>query len=175
MGEAADLSPAQCQFESDRGYMNTVKWRDWSFIPRWYKTKGLVDVLQVVSTPFGGIAINKIKKEDPSFLYHDHPWNFVSFILRGHYSERLWSNWQEFDNSEVKRRGRFSLHRISHKTAHQIYECEPNTYTVMFYGKWQRDGFRFYAGGQKADLSKFIKSLPKGANMFPIRGRDHKS
>src|SRR5687767_8580068 len=41
----------------------------------------------ILQTPFGTLRIHKILRSDDDRHFHDHPWNFVSFILKGRYVE----------------------------------------------------------------------------------------
>ena len=50
--------------------------------------------LYILRTPWFGVMLHKIMDDDPDCL-HDHPWSFVSFILKGGYEEI-----QSYDNKE---------------------------------------------------------------------------
>lgn len=43
--------------------------------------------LYVIQTPWFGIMFHRIYRPDKQRDLHDHPWNFVSFVLRGSYVE----------------------------------------------------------------------------------------
>jgi hypothetical protein len=44
--------------------------------------------LRVVQTPWFGVYLHKFDGPDSRPTLHDHPWNFVSIVLRGGYVER---------------------------------------------------------------------------------------
>ena len=45
----------------------------------------------VLSTPWFSIYIHGIYEEDKEQHLHDHPWDFMSMVLKGSYSEQLLS------------------------------------------------------------------------------------
>lgn len=68
-----------------RLYKSGSKWAFW----RWAESTLLyMRRLMLVHTPLGGCMLNWISRPDPHPDLHDHPVNFVSFILRGWYKER---------------------------------------------------------------------------------------
>ena len=44
---------------------------------------------RLIHTPWFGILLHKIDGPDPDQDPHDHPWNFISIVLRGGYTEQL--------------------------------------------------------------------------------------
>ena len=44
--------------------------------------------LRIVQTPWFGLYLHRFDGPDPRPTLHDHPWPFVSFVLRGGYHER---------------------------------------------------------------------------------------
>jgi len=42
---------------------------------------------RLIETPWFGVLLHRIAKPDDGRSYHDHPWSFVSFVLRGWYRE----------------------------------------------------------------------------------------
>src|SRR5213075_3275158 len=51
---------------------------DGTYLTRW----------RVLQTPWFGIYVHRYQGPDPRATLHDHPWPFLSFILRGGYVER---------------------------------------------------------------------------------------
>lgn len=47
------------------------------YLTRWY----------LVSTPWFGVYLHRFDGPDPDADPHDHPWNFVTMVLRGGYDE----------------------------------------------------------------------------------------
>src|SRR3954449_5709224 len=44
--------------------------------------------LRIVQTPWFGVYLHRFDGPDPRPTLHDHPWPFLSFVLRGGYTER---------------------------------------------------------------------------------------
>lgn len=72
-----------------------------------------LDRLYVIQTPIFGIMFHRIFRPDRQRDLHDHPWNFLSFVLRGsymeavpcdcgqhdhHYLEVNWFNWKRAED-----------------------------------------------------------------------------
>lgn len=108
---------------------------DYDYLVRW----------RVIQTPWFGIYLHRFDTPDPRPTLHDHPWPFVSFVLRGGYSEVAASrkmalrihggqDWpyglhRRVRWVNVKRTGEF--HWISHLR-------RVPTWTLMFVGRRQR-------------------------------------
>src|SRR4051794_6827094 len=45
---------------------------------------------RLIQTPLLGVYVHFIYREDLDPTPHDHPWAFVSLVLRGEYQERVW-------------------------------------------------------------------------------------
>lgn len=106
-----------------------------------------------------GIYVHDIEQPDPGLDLHDHPWPFVTLILRGAYTEvfaeaRTASSLAEYAEhvpSAVpglsRTWHRWSVHRIPMTDAHRIVACEPGTRTLVLRGrKTRRWGFYLPAG-----------------------------
>jgi len=109
-----------------------------------------------------GVYVHRIELPDPGLDLHDHPWPFVSIILRGGYTEeaaaardaQAFAAWAEtVELSGAAERGsiprgyrrtwrRGSVHRIRTTDAHRITTTEPGTLTLVLRGrKWRSWGF----------------------------------
>lgn len=44
--------------------------------------------LRIIQTPWFGVYLHRMDGPDSRWTLHDHPWSFVSFVLRGGYIER---------------------------------------------------------------------------------------
>lgn len=85
------------------GFMNTILIGDG-------KTTYL-NRLAVLTTPWFSIKLHRIYRPDQQRDLHDHPWNFLSIILRGSYKEntpqgikhRKWFNWKRAEDSHTIR------------------------------------------------------------------------
>lgn len=44
---------------------------------------------RIIDTPWFGIFLHKIHRPDACPIWHDHPWSFIGFVLRGGYVESV--------------------------------------------------------------------------------------
>ena len=112
--------------------------------------------------PLFGVYVHDIEQPDPGLDLHDHPWPFVTIVVRGGYSEeyahtRDASAWagiaEELDESHgpaglhprglVRTWRRGSIHRIRMTEAHRIIVADPGTRTILLRGRKTR-GWGFY-------------------------------
>lgn len=105
--------------------------------------------LRIVQTPWFGVYLHNINEPDFDRDPHDHPWNFLSFIVRGGYTERIWARPADRRLGSYQRRwNRFTWHRMTMEKAHQIEEVQPNTVSLILtgprtrnWGFWTEDGW----------------------------------
>lgn len=112
------------------------------------------------STRFGGIFLHRMDSADPGVDLHDHPWPFLSVILRGYYveltskvdeavmrarlAERFHTGPTRFGTfKDVLGRGmpvkRTRFNWLGLGRAHRIVVVEPGTLTLVFHGPRRRD------------------------------------
>lgn len=110
----------------------------WAFMKRYiipcWGGNDYLERLRIVQTPWGGLYIHHIIAED-SDVPHDHPWNFLSFVLKGGYEESLGR-----DASTATHRTR-KLWTLAHRRstdAHYISSVKPGTYTLLLVGRRTR-------------------------------------
>lgn len=103
--------------------------------------------LRIVQTPWFGVMMHDLLGPDKEDL-HDHPWSFVSFILRGSYTERVdRSPGYAGKTRYVRTWNRWSWHKMDANWAHRIERISPGTRSIIFTGKRKRDwGFWVPAG-----------------------------
>lgn len=92
--------------------------------------------LRVAQTPWFGIYVHWIYLPDRDRDPHDHPWPLLSWILRGGYTETVWTG--RLTHSQHRRR-RWSLHRVPITVAHSIDSLEPRTVTLVLVGRRCRE------------------------------------
>ena len=88
-----------------------------------------------------GIRIHKILRSDDARAFHNHPWNFISIILKGKYTEVtpvydksnffVGTNFCSYDKGDVLFRKSNSLHRL-------ILAKNKPVWTLFITGKKQR-------------------------------------
>ena len=105
--------------------------------------------LRIVQTPWFGVYLHDIHEPDNDPHPHDHPWTFVSIVLRGGYHEELSCVWpgrriRSWPHRWEKKRGRWSVHRMNQSLAHRITHVRPRTKTLVLVGP-RRSEWGFYA------------------------------
>ena len=63
-------------------FMETFK------VPQYDGDDDYLTRLRIVQTPWFGLYLHRFDGPDPRPTLHDHPWPFLSFVLRGGYVER---------------------------------------------------------------------------------------
>lgn len=90
----------------------------------------------IIDTPFGGIMLHRFHGPDPGRHLHDHPWSFLSIVLRGGYLEENFT-WPVY----VKR---WSYHRA--EDAHRVARLfRTPTWTLIIRGRRRRQWGFFLA------------------------------
>ena len=66
---------------------------DWAFLERFevpdydHPERSYLTRYRIVQTPWFAVYVHRFDGPDPRPTLHDHPWNFVSLVLRGGYVE----------------------------------------------------------------------------------------
>lgn len=97
----------------------------------------------------GSIRLHYIARPDPARHLHDHPWDFVSFVLRGWYEEVYEGRIHGSRIAEFTRRRRWlNAQRFRATHAHQITAVAPGgCWTLVLAGPLRRVwGFETAAG-----------------------------
>ncbi len=93
--------------------------------------KGPLTRFFLLNTRWLGVYLHRIDRPDADRECHDHPWSFVSLVLRGGYrEERL----ERGATDETVRR-RFSLAFRRWADAHRIVSVRPSTWTLILRGR----------------------------------------
>lgn len=105
--------------------------------------------LRILDTPWFGIYLHDIFEPDGDRDPHNHPWSFISIVLRGEYTEKVHDEpGQEMavgpDRSVLKSHRRFSVHRMNTEFAHRIVYAAPRLKTLIIRGKRQPKGWGFF-------------------------------
>lgn len=88
---------------------------------------------RVVQTPWGGVYLHRLTGPDPRPTLHDHPWRFLSLVLRGGYIERRLDllTMRVDENHRIRR-----LNRVRSSDAHAIVQLSRTpTWTLLFVGR----------------------------------------
>lgn len=108
------------------------------------------------------LRIHKIVNSDQTTLLHNHPFNYISFVLKGGYDDVYLEN----DVLQTTKRKRFSFLKRDHSVYHRIENVMVPTYTLFFiWGKYS-----WKALNLKNDNDKVImKRIVNGKEVFSKR------
>lgn len=138
------------------------RWAVWS----WFEVPGTVDPtlvylrrLRVAQTPWFGLYVHWIYTPDRDRDPHDHPWPFVSWVLRGGYVERVRTTMGGDDSVHVRRR--WSVHRTTTKVAHSVTSVAPDTVTLVLVGRRCRP-WGFWTVGGWVPWREYVQATEAG-------------
>lgn len=98
---------------------------------------------RLVQTPWFGIYVHFIYREDLDRDPHDHPWNFFSIVLRGVYEEERTADIRRPHKVDLRRFTDSSwlnrMHFFPLRSAHRIIWVMPGTVTLCIVGRKRRD------------------------------------
>ena len=104
---------------------NRMRDDDTPYITRW----------RIFDSPWFGIFVHRMHRPDAQPVHHNHPWAFVSFILRGGYRE----SFIDPADGEVKVRQIRWFNRKGLADAHYIVALDRlPTWTLVFVGRTRR-------------------------------------
>lgn len=116
----------------------------WAFMAKMLieckKNNGVVPYLfrlRIIQTPWFGIYLHDIFEPDGDRDPHNHPWSFISIILRGSYTELVYPFPEKAIGSNLfyeEHWKRFSFHRMGRESAHRITEASPGLKTLILTG-----------------------------------------
>ncbi len=108
------------------------------------------------------IYIHKICKSDEDKHMHSHPWDFLSFILSGSYSQSCWEDAKTFGTTRFDQ---FDSVELKKRNYHQIRLNTPHVWTLVFaWGKYEPWGYLVDGGFVGHKLYRALKGegkLPK--------------
>lgn len=114
-----------------------------------------------------GILLHRLRRPDHDRDMHDHPWSFLSIVLKGGYTEvvpgecdlqRMWIDGRlvgvkeitdgfRFVPDRVRMIDFFNFKRATRSDPHRISYVAPGTLTLVFHGPKRRDwGFHTERG-----------------------------
>lgn len=97
--------------------------------------------LRILQTPLFGIYVHRLGTPDARKSFHNHPFPFVSFLIRGEYTEMIPCNcnFEHCDYYAVPRRVRFINVKPFNKSWHWIDEVHRDpVWTLVFVGRRRR-------------------------------------
>lgn len=99
---------------------------DGTYLTRW----------RIIQTPLCALYLHRLSGPDPRTTLHDHPWNFLSVVLRGGYIERR----LDPSTTEVDEQHRVRwFNRVRANDAHAIVTLKRTpTWTLLLVGRRRR-------------------------------------
>lgn len=104
-----------------------------------------------LQTRFGNVYLHRLDVEDPGEDLHDHPWAFVSIILRGGYTELVMDRADAPAAARIARRfpdtcqrgyprtwRPFTVHTVRLEECHRIVAMPKRTWTLCVTGPRRR-------------------------------------
>jgi hypothetical protein len=102
---------------------------------------------EIVVTPWFSILLHRFETPDPRPTLHDHPWSFVSLILRGGYNEQVGYWYTDRMAGPIRKRRWINVKRAGDFHAITNLLRVP-TWTLMFTG-WRRRKWGYLEPGGK--------------------------
>lgn len=112
----------------------------WSFNERFIigrEQNPMMERWRIFSTPWFGLYVHFIYREDLDPICHDHPWNFIRFVVKGGYVEQ----WLADPRSSLPLERvipRWHISRFPTSEAHRITNVAPGTVSVVLVGRKHR-------------------------------------
>lgn len=103
--------------------------------------------LRIVQTPWFALLLHDIHEPDDGRDPHNHPWSFLSLVLRGHYVEYVYPDPASDRYHFIVRHRSLSVHRMGRSSAHRIVEVGPRLKTLILVGR-RASGWGFFIDGE---------------------------
>jgi hypothetical protein len=116
---------------------------------------------RLIQTPWFGVYVHFIFREDLDNGSHDHPWQFWSLVLSGGYTEELHLDPRDRAGLVVPLHvvSRWTLHHFPLHRAHRITSVRPGTTTLCVVGRKLRV-WGFYDEHQWVDYRDALRLRP---------------
>jgi hypothetical protein len=100
---------------------------------------------RLLETPWFRIYIHQICRSDEDSHLHTHPWNYISWLLKGSFSQEYWEHYSE--PRAHSSHERFAITSMTRHAAHRITLHSPSVWTLFFaYGKREDWGYLLNGG-----------------------------
>lgn len=111
------------------------------FLKRW----------RLVQTPWFSIFVHRMQVPDPGNDLHDHPWAFLSLVVKGGYVERVAE--RGVAGEVLRGRGRWSVAGIRLDQRHTVAAVRDPTWTLIVTGPTRRR-WGFFVDGEWQDWER---------------------
>ena len=120
---------------------------------------------RLIKTPWFIVVLNRFYHRDPYRDPHDHPWPFASWILRGRYTEVIFTDPENLDEWYERHHRLLSWHRMKTDVAHLIVVVKP-CWTLMLCGPQVRKNIRFWTPEGPVDGRRY-RGIPEEWHYVP--------
>lgn len=109
----------------------------WGFNQRFVigkQNNPMMERWRLIQTPWFGIYVHFVYREDLDPVQHDHPWRFIRMVLRGGYTE-------EYTGRKIgatQKLRPFQPGYFPTDARHRITSVEPNTVSLVVVGRKRR-------------------------------------
>ncbi len=124
------------RIEEDRSKWAFFRWHDVIIDDVLYLSR-----FQILKTPWFSIKLHWFHRPDPDRDLHDHPWAFVSFILRGGYTELI--NYLPSCPLSIMHKHIRWFNFKNTVTSHRVITIKPGTLTLVITGP-KKKSWGFY-------------------------------
>lgn len=98
---------------------------------------------RLLETPWLRLYIHQICRSDEDWHLHTHPWNFISFLLKGSYKQECFTK----SHFVFTKHNRFDVVKLNRHDAHSITLCSDEVWSFFIaYGK--RSGWGYILNDQ---------------------------
>lgn len=115
--------------------------------------------VRIIQTPWFGVFLHDIYEDDGDRDCHNHPWSFLSIVLRGEYTERYYPEPETRPTYYVlKRHTNRSIHKMGRTAAHRIIDASPRLKTLILTGPRQST-WGFFCDGVFIDWQDYEREI----------------
>jgi len=121
----------------------------------------------VGSRRIGAVFVHRMQAPDPGQDLHDHPWTFVSLVLKGRYTEHRCAireasgkpyNGGHVSSDDLETRERWSVRRMRLDECHRVVACDNPTWTLVLCGPVRRR-WGFYTPDGYMDEARYDETV----------------
>jgi len=98
-----------------------------------------IERLDLIRTPWFEVKLHFMQGPDPERDPHDHPWPFLSLVLRGSYTEHRHLGFGHNTHASLEYTHRWYNWMPQPTQAHRIVAVEPGTVTLVLTGGRSRE------------------------------------
>jgi hypothetical protein len=110
----------------------------------------MLDRLRIVQCPWFALLLTRIREADKVRDPHNHSRPFLTLILQGSYTERVWADTRDMRRSRVRGHRRFSMMFMPQASAHQIIQTTGRPLTLVLAGR-HHDTWSFWTAQGPVD------------------------